>query len=55
MGSAGKQCERFLKSCNTVYVMTGSLYERDMPPWVIEVAAFIFDQDIPGNDKILDI
>lgn len=55
MGGSGKQSVRFLKSCNTVYEMTGSHYEREMPPGVIGVAAFIFDRDTPGNDKILDI
>jgi len=66
-----------VKDCNTTYVMTGTLYERDMPKlpscdqlhkvpsgyWkiicteksgIINVAAFIFDQNTPRNHKIMD-
>ena len=65
-----------VKKGNTVYVITGPLYERDMPPlpecdephkvpsgyWkiicminseAIEVAAFLFDQNTPRKDKIM--
>lgn len=64
-----------VKEGNTVYVITGPLYERDMPPlpecdephkvpsgyWKIicmesssgiDVAAFLFDQNTPRNDKL---
>ncbi|MCB0375294.1 MAG: DNA/RNA non-specific endonuclease [Sinomicrobium sp.] len=66
-----------VENCNTVYVMTGTLYERPMPKlpkcdephevpsgyWkivcmeksgVISVAAFIFDQDTPRTDTVID-
>ena len=66
-----------VKDGNTTYVMTGPLYERDMPKlpksdmphtvpsgyWKIisvensegiHVSAFIFDQDTPRADKVMD-
>ncbi|MBL4604240.1 MAG: DNA/RNA non-specific endonuclease [Flavobacteriaceae bacterium] len=66
-----------VKKGNEVYVMTGPLYEREMPPlpkankahkvpsgyWkivctesdgVINVSAFIFEQETPRRDKVLD-
>ena len=66
-----------VKVGNTAYVMTGTLYESDMPTlpqcdelhkvpsgyWkiicieesgVINVAAFIFDQNTPRNHKLID-
>lgn len=67
------------KTGNVIYVMTGPLYERDMPVlpganelhrvpsgyWKIivipgksvnslEVAAFMFNQDTPRSDKVID-
>jgi len=66
-----------VNNCHEVYVMTGPLYERQMPPlpksdelhqvpsgyWKIicleqsgdiEVAAFIFDQETPRREKVID-
>ncbi|MGR3174779.1 MAG: DNA/RNA non-specific endonuclease [Candidatus Scalindua sp.] len=70
---------KLVKTGKTVYVMTGTLYERDMPPlpkadephkvpsgyWKIIIvegdsihslnaASFIFDQDTPRSDKVIN-
>jgi len=70
---------KLVKTGKTVYVMTGTLYERDMPPlpkadephkvpsgyWKIIIvkgdsinslnaASFIFDQDTPRGDKVIN-
>jgi endonuclease G, mitochondrial len=70
---------KLVKAENIVYVMTGTLYERDMPPlpmadephiipsgyWKIiivpgetidsiKIGSFIFEQDTPRSDSIVD-